>query len=307
MPPPIELARDLDRPGAWVLLVDGVTQSHVDLDDPRHLELEYMRRLGHLADVAAPPGLPLRVLHLGGGGLTLARYVAATRPGSRQLAVEASAEIAALVRRRLPVNRPGRRSRTPGQPSRSAERSRSVAAGEQLRATPRTPGEPPHLAGRIRVRVADARTVVEHLAPGSWDVAVADVFAGAQTPAHLTSVEFTAAAAKVLAPAGLYAVNVGDGPPLAHARARVATVQAVFRHTYLIAEAAVLRGRRFGNLVIAGSGQELPVAELTRRVAADPFPARLVTGGALVRFAAGAKPITDAAATPSPPMPPEIF
>jgi spermidine synthase len=270
MPPAIELARDLDRREAWVLLVDGITQSHVDLDDPRHLELEYMRRFGHLVDVAAPAGLPLRVLHLGGGGLTLARYVAATRPGSRQLAAEASAEIAALVRRRLPLNRPGR-------------------------------------PVKVRVRVADARTVVEHLAPGSWDVAVADVFAGAQTPAHLTSAEFTAAVARTLAPAGLYAVNIGDGPPLAHARARVATVQAVFRHTYLIAEAAVLRGRRFGNLVIAGSGQQLPLAELTRRTAADPFPARLVTGEALVRFAAGAKPITDATAEPSPPMPPEIF
>jgi spermidine synthase len=155
--------------------------------------------------------------------------------------------------------------------------------------------------------VADARTVAEHLATGSWDVVVADVFAGAQTPAHLTSVEFTRAAARVLAPTGLYAVNVGDGPPLAHGRARVATVRAVFPHTYLIAEAAVLRGRRFGNLVIAGSGRELPAAELIRRAAADPFPARVVTDAAVARFAAGAKPITDASAQPSPPMPPEIF
>src|SRR5215469_17548436 len=79
---PVELLSDLDRPRAWMLLAGGVPQSHVDLDDPRHLELEYMRRLGHLIDLAAPAGKPLRVLHLGGGGLTLARYVAATRPGS---------------------------------------------------------------------------------------------------------------------------------------------------------------------------------------------------------------------------------
>ena len=91
---PVELLGDLDRPRAWMLLTGGVPQSHVDLDDPRHLELEYMRRLGHLVDLAAPAGTPLRVLHLGGGGLTLARYVAATRPGSRQLAAEADAEVA---------------------------------------------------------------------------------------------------------------------------------------------------------------------------------------------------------------------
>ena len=270
----VELLRDADRPGAWTLLVDGVQQSHVDLLDPRHLELEYMRRIGHVVDLAAPAGAPLRVLHLGGGGLTLARYVAATRPGSRQLAVESDADVATLVRRRLPLNQPAR--------SRGA-------------------------AGRIRVREDDARAVVERVPPGSFDVVVADVFAGARTPAHLTSVEFTAAAARALSRSGVYAVNVGDGPPLAHARARVATVRAVFPHACVIAEAAVLRGRRFGNLVVAASGRELPVAGLIRRAASDPFPAQLVVGAALDRFVAGAKPIADAHAQPSPPVPPEVF
>jgi spermidine synthase len=269
---PVELVADLDRPGAWMLLVDGIPQSHVDLDDPRHLELEYMRRLGHLIDLAAPDGEPLRVLHLGGGGLTLARYVAATRPGSPQLAVESSAEIAGLVRQRLPLDR----RRGPG-------------------------------TGRIRVRIADARAVVEQLSARSFDVCVCDAFDGPRTPAHLTSVEFTAATARVLTARGVYAVNVGDGPPLTHVRARAATVRAVFPHVCVIAEAAVLRGRRFGNLVIVGATHELPVAGLTRRAAGDPFPARVVAGEALDRFIAGAKPITDALAVPSPAMPPEVF
>ena len=95
-----ELVADPGRPGAWTLLLDGTPQSHVDLGDPRHLEFEYMRWLGHLVDLAAPAGQPLRVLHLGGGGLTLARYVAATRPGSSQLAVEWDAALVDLVRRR---------------------------------------------------------------------------------------------------------------------------------------------------------------------------------------------------------------
>src|SRR6266566_6058791 len=177
---PVELVGDLDRPGAWMLLVDGVPQSHVDLDDPLHLELEYMRRLGHLIDLAAPAGEPLRVLHLGGGGLTLARYVAATRPGSHQLAVEAEPEVARLVRRRLPLARPGGR-------------------------WPAT--------GKITVRVADARAALEQVPAGSFDVVVADVFAGGRTPAHLTSVEFTRAAARALAAPGIYAANIADGPP----------------------------------------------------------------------------------------------
>ena len=270
----VELLGDLDRPRAWVLLVDGVPQSHVDLDDPRYLDFEYMRRFGHLIDLAAPAGAALRVLHLGGGGLTLARYVAATRPGSRQLAVESDSEVAMVVRRRLPL----------AQPSRSRTRT-----------------------GRITVRVADARAVLEQLAAGSFDVVVADVFAGGQTPAHLTSVEFTAAAARVLGPSGIYAANIGDGPPLAHARGRVAAVRSVFRYGCLIAEPGVLRGRRFGNLVVAAANRELPIDRLTRRAAADPFPARLAEGAALDQFVAGFRPITDADAEPSPAPPPDAF
>ncbi len=272
----VELVGDPDRRRAWTLLVDGAPQSHVDLDDPQYLEFEYMRRLGHLVDLAAPAGEPLRVLHLGGGGLTLARYVAATRPGSDQLAVEADAALVDLVRRRLPLVQRGRRAR----------------GGR---------------TGRVRVRVADARAVLEHVPAGSFDVVIADLFLGARTPAHLTSVEFAAAAARALSPPGIYGANVGDGPPLAHARAQAATVWSAFRHACLIADAAVLRGRRFGNLVLAGAQHDLPVAELTRRTAGDPFPARLVDGEDLARFAAGARAITDARAKPSPAPPPAIF
>ncbi len=257
-----------------MLLVDGIPQSHVDLDDPRHLDFEYMQRIGHLIDLAAPPAEPLRVLHLGGGGLTLARYVAATRPGSRQLAAESDAEVAELVRRRLPLD----------QPSRSRARTR-----------------------RIVVRVADARAVAEQARPGSFDVVVADVFAGARTPAQLASAEFTAAVARALAPSGSYVVNVGDGPPLEHARARVAAVRSAFRHVCIVAESAVLRGRRFGNLVVAAAGHELPVTELARRAAAGPAPARLVTGAELDRFVAGSRPVTDARPGPPPVLPPDLF
>ena len=76
-----ELLADADREGSWMLLVNGTPQSHVDLDDPTHLEFEYVRRMGHVLDLAADPGAPLDIVHLGGGALTLPRYVAVTRPG----------------------------------------------------------------------------------------------------------------------------------------------------------------------------------------------------------------------------------
>ncbi|HEY2521417.1 MAG TPA: hypothetical protein VGJ19_14995, partial [Streptosporangiaceae bacterium] len=171
-----ELVADADRPRAWTLRVDGIPQSHVDLDDPLYLEFEYMRRLGHLADLAAPAGQPLRVLHLGGGGLTLARYVAATRPGSQQLAVESDAALVDLVRRLLPLDQPGRRA--------AAGRAGAGRAGAE-RGAARRAG-----AARIRVRVGDARAVLEEVRAASFDLVIADLFAGARTPAHVTTVEF---------------------------------------------------------------------------------------------------------------------
>jgi spermidine synthase len=295
-----ELVADADRPRAWTLRVDGIPQSHVDLDDPGYLEFEYMRRLGHLADLAAPAGEPLRVLHLGGGGLTLARYVAATRPGSPQLAVDVDAALVDLVRRLLPLDQPGRRT--------AAGRAAAARGGAGQGGAGRGgPGQGGPGVARIRVRVGDARAVLEEVRAASFDLVVADLFAGARTPAHLTTVEFAAAAAAALRPAGIFAANLGDGPPLTHARARVATVRAVFPHACLVADPAVLRGRRFGNLVLAASGAELPVAGLARRTAGDPFPGRVVGGAELDRFASGATPVADGKAQASPAPPRDLF
>lgn len=92
-----ELLRDLDAEDGWLLTVDGVAQSYVDRADPTHLEFDYVRLMGDVVDVL--PAGPVTAVHLGGGGCTLPRYVAATRPGSRQLVVEADAPLADLVRR----------------------------------------------------------------------------------------------------------------------------------------------------------------------------------------------------------------
>lgn len=93
----VELLRDLDRPTGQVLLVDGVEQSYVD-DDPAHLEFEYMQHMALVLDVVWPGAAPLRAVHLGGGALTMPRWLAATRPGSQQLAVERSHDVLATTR-----------------------------------------------------------------------------------------------------------------------------------------------------------------------------------------------------------------
>ncbi|OEU87607.1 spermine synthase [Streptomyces abyssalis] len=273
-----ELVPDPDRAHGWSLLLDGAPQSYVDLDDPSHLGFEYQRRLGHVIDLVAPPGRPLHVLHLGGGAFSLARYVAATRPRSTQQVVERDTALAAWVRTALPLER----------------------------------------GWRIRVRGGDAREGLGRL-PVRWaDLVIADVFTGASTPAHLTSTEFLHEVRRVLRPDGLYAANIADGPggdgggtargrgrrPLEHLRSQVATVREVFTSAALVADPAVLRGKRFGNAVLVAADRELPVAELTRRSAGDPHPGRVESGGTLDGFAGGAVPVTDATAKPSP-VPPE--
>ncbi|MFJ5544707.1 spermidine synthase [Micromonospora chalcea] len=262
-----ELVPDRDRPGSWTLLLDGAPQSHVDLNDPSHLEFEYVRRLAAALDLVAPASAPLRVLHLGGGALTLPRYVQATRPGSTQRVSEVDGALVELVRRELPW-----------------------------------PSDP-----RLRVRVADARATLTSSRDGAYDVIVADVFAGARTPAHLTSVEYAAEVARVLAPGGSYLANVADGPPLRHAKAQVATVRTVLPRACLVGDAAVLRGRRYGNLVLVASRVEPPVPELARRAAGDWFPGRVLAGAELDRFTGGATAVHDADAVDSAPPPPGIF
>ncbi|WP_314412072.1 spermidine synthase [Streptomyces kroppenstedtii] len=262
-----ELVPDRERARGWTLLIDGAPQSHVDLDDPAYLGFEYQRRLGHVIDLVAPPGRPVHAVHLGGGALTLARYVAATRPRSTQQVAERDAALVQLVRRELPLD--------------------------------------PN--ARLRVRSVDARDGLAKVQDGWADLVIADVFSGARTPAHLTSGEFLTEVRRVLKADGLYAANIADGPPLAHLRGQIATAAGVFPELALVADPTVLRGKRFGNAVLVASGRPLPVAELTRRAASDPHPARVEHGKALTDFTGGAIPVTDASAVASPAPPPSVF
>ncbi len=262
-----KLLPDVDRPHGWLLTVDGAPQSYVDLRDPAYLEFEYLRRLAFAVDAAADEGAPLDVLHLGGGGLTLPRYVAAARPGSRQRVAEADVRLARLVAEELPL------------PSGSG----------------------------IAVCARDAREALARADEGSADLVVADVFGGARIPAHVTSVEFVRLAARALRPAGHYLANVADGAPFAFLRSQLATVSAVFGQVCLLAEPGVLRGRRFGNVVVVAGRAGLPVRELARRAAGDAFPARVVDGEALRRLIGAARVVRDADAVLSPAPPDGAF
>ncbi|GGH41573.1 spermidine synthase [Microbacterium album] len=251
----------------YELEVDGTPQSHVDPADPTHLHFEYVARMSAVIDQLRDG--PLTAVHLGAGGLTIPRYIEATRPGSRQQVIELEQALVDLVRRELPLPR----------------------------------------GASIRVRIGDAREGLSRLPAaltGAVDLLVSDVYSGAQTPAHLTTVEFYDAAAALLAPDGLLLVNVADGAGLAFARRQVATIRAVLPEVIVLAEVQVLKGRRFGNLVVAASRSPLPTEWLPRLMAAGPHPAKVAQGAEIEAFVKDARPAVDGDATDSP-KPSEIL
>jgi len=261
---------DRFRPGMKTLVVDGTPQSQVDLQDPTELGFEYIQRIAHVIDLIGDPTDAITAVHLGAGALTLPRYIAARRPGSRQQVLELERELVDFVREHLPL--------------------------------PRDSG--------IRVRYGDARETLAKLPDaltGAVDLLVIDVFSGARIPAHVTTVEFYTQATTLLAPNGIVAINLADGPGLKFARGQAATLSAVLPEVAALAETQILKGRRFGNIVLIGSKTELPMGWLPRLLAAGPHPAKAVADRELREFIAGAHVVTDETAVPSPPPARSIF
>jgi spermidine synthase len=243
-------------------MMDGSPQSHVNLTDPRSLGFEYIAHFAAVIDTL--PAGPVAITHIGGAGLTLARYVNAERPGSPQIVLEPNVALTELVRRELPLPR----------------------------------------QHRIRVRPVDGLTGVAQLADASADVVVLDAFADGRVPAELTTVEFFADAARVLRANGTILLNTADEPNMAYLRRVYAGLATVFGRVALIGTHEILKGKRFGNTVIIASHNRLDIAALRRQVAKMPFPTGLRDGAQLARQFAGSAAFTMADGAQSPPPPP---
>jgi spermidine synthase len=257
-----ELVPDGDGRRGVTVMLDGSPQSHVDLRDPGYLAFEYVQHIAAVIDTL-PPG-PLGVTHIGGGGLTLARYVNAERPGSTQIVLEPDVTLTDVVRRELPLPR----------------------------------------QHRIRVRPVDGLRGVAALSDASADVVVLDAYAGGRVPAELTTVEFLRDVRRVVRESGVALLNLTDEPGLRFVGRVVAGAREAFGSVALIATHEVLKGRRFGNTVVVASASPLDLPALRRLMARVPFPTGLRDDPELRRQLGTPAPWTIADSSPSPPPPP---
>jgi spermidine synthase len=245
--------RDPGRPSGRLLVLDDLVHSYVDLRDPTRLEYDYVREIAGLLDAVAPARAPLRVLHVGGGGFSLPRYLEATRPGSRSVVLELDPAIVRLARERL-----------------------GLVTGPGLQVVP-----------------GDARLSLQRQPAAAYDVVIGDAFGGRAVPWHLTTSEFVSGVRRALRPGGVYAVNLIDGPPLGFVRAEAATLRAAFRHVAMVAPPDRLGGRRDGNFVLLASDRPLPLPALRRAAARHGQPTGVLDGEALDRFVGPAEVLTD--------------
>ena len=245
--------RDPARPTGRLLLLDTLRHSYVDVADPTHLEFDYTRTIGDAIDAFHRPRAPVSALHVGGGGFTLPRYLAATRPGSRSLVLELDAALPDLARARLGLR-----------PDRS-----------------------------LRVRSGDARIGLREQPERAYGLVVGDAFGGVAVPWHLTTLEVVRDVRRTLRPDGLYALNLIDWPPSDFARAETRTLLRGFRHVALVAPRSHVTGADGGNFILLASQAPLPLERVRARIAAREGVEAITAGPALRRFAGRAPILRD--------------
>jgi spermidine synthase len=249
---------DPDRSGGRTLVLDGLRHSYVDLDDPTHLEFTYVRAIASVVDTAFAEGEPLTAYHLGGGGLTFPRYLAATRPGTRSLVSEIDSGVVRVNRDQLGL-RPG--------------------------------------AG-IDVRAEDGRLALRRLDAGSRDLVVGDAFGGVSVPWHLTTAEAMTDVRRVLDEDGLYVANLIDHGALSFARAEVATLGETFAHVALLGDPADLGFDRTGtaeggNMVVLASQRPVDLRAAQEALDARQTGWKIATGDDLTSWIGDAQVLTD--------------
>ncbi|MEU0295308.1 fused MFS/spermidine synthase, partial [Streptomyces microflavus] len=252
------IVADPDRATGRTLVLDGLRHSYVDVEDPTYLRFGYVRAIAAVVDTTFPAGEPLAAHHIGGGGLTFPRYLAAARPGTRSLVSEIDGGVVRIDREQLDLG---------------------ASTG-------------------IDVRVEDGRLGLKRLETDSRDLVVGDAFGGVSVPWHLTTSEALGDVRRALKDDGLYAANLIDHGRLAFARAEVATLAEVFEHVAVMGApvdigldpAATPVG---GNLVVLASDRPFDAPAIQKALDTRETGWRIATGDTVTAWTGDAPVLTD--------------
>lgn len=251
-----------DERGGATVVRDGHPQSYVDPDDPLLLVFEYVEHLAMVLEALRPDPAPLAVTHVGGAGMTLARWVHRVHPGSPQIVLEPDTALTELVRRELPLPR----------------------------------------GHRIRVRPQTGEEGVAGLRDGSADVVVVDAYDEGRVPGALAGQAWAREVERVLAPDGLLLVNAADLPGLRWATRLGATLRTALPHVGQLVLREVAKGKRYGNVVLVASRRPLDDVTLRRAAARAAFPTAWRTSAELTAAERSVRPFGEVGEpSPEPP------
>lgn len=226
--------------GSWDLLVDSHPQSLISAD-PTDLKFDYVRRMGDAIDTLphVRPNAPITAIHIGAGGCSLPRYIAATRPRSRQQVLELDPEIVNRVRDIVPITK----------------------------------------REGIRFRYGDAAETISKLPPAlldNCDLVIHDAYVGATPPMQLASHEFLTCITKLLSSDGICLVNVAASRGQVHTKSALEPFRKAFLHHGIVGDRAVYLGKRDGNLVFVGASSEIDPKWLQHLAKIGPQPAAVL-------------------------------
>jgi MFS family permease len=228
----VRVEQDAKRPTGYELILNDTYNSYVDVKDPTYLGYPYVRWIAAAIDAKAPPPKPLDMVLVGGGALTLPRWLKATHPGSRSETLEVDAGVVDVDEERL-----------------------------GLRTSP-----------DMRVVLGDARITMRKVASDSADVVVGDAFSGFTVPWHLTTKEWLGEVRRVLRPDGLYAMNLIDEGPLDFLKAETASLLEVFPHVEFVTYPKRNGEPFGSNAVLLASEKPIATPKGTEKEFGIPYP-----------------------------------
>ncbi|WP_297748476.1 spermidine synthase [uncultured Tessaracoccus sp.] len=243
-------------PGAFRVMFGPTQQSWVDPSRPDFLVFEYVQQIALLLDhtaLRAPDNNRLRIVHIGGGGLTIPRWVAWRRPHTAQVVCEPNVELTEEVRRKTPL------------PKRSG----------------------------IKVRDVDGRTGLQAMPDEWADVVIVDAFNGAQVPPELVTSEAFDEIRRVTRGESVVILNCTDRAPFTWSKRVAAGIQRRWRHFLVGAEPAVHKGRRYGNLLFVGALEQPDLRGIARASAGLSAGYRWLSGKEAAAWPGGADPFVD--------------